>query len=192
MNCAPLPSTGLDANLGLLLLLATACLTAGTITLLMARRSGRGAATALMLLLVVGTVSTITAGVASQAATSGCSSAADNSLTVTQTSTLEGLAPGIAPVPITGRVVNNATDSTYITAVDVEITSLTPGPGSPAGTCGASDYHVLDTRMPVGRTLGPGGSTSFAGASIVFSDKTSNQDACQDAIVHLLYTANPN
>lgn len=192
MNCAPLPNIGLDANIGLLLLLGTACLIAGTVTLLMARRSGRGAAATLMLLLVVGTVTTITAGVSAQPATSGCSSAADNSLIVTQTSTMEGLAPGIAPVAITGMVVSNATDSTYITAIDVEITSITPGPGSPAGTCGASDYRVLDTRMPVGRTLVPGGSTSFAAASIAFSDKTSNQDACQDATVHLLYTANPN
>jgi hypothetical protein len=45
--------------------------------------------------------------------------------------------------------------------------------------------------MPVGRMLDPGGSTDFAGASIGFADNTTNQDACQRSVIHLLYTANP-
>ena len=46
--------------------------------------------------------------------------------------------------------------------------------------------------MPVGRTLDPGGSTPFSGAFIGFSDKSTNQDACQGAAIKLLYTANPD
>jgi hypothetical protein len=158
----------------------------------MDRRSGSATTAALMLLLIIAAATSISPGEVAQAATSGCSSTGDRSLTVTQTSTLEGLAPGIAPLAITGSVANNAPDSTHITAIDVQITAITPGLGSPAGTCSPSDYRVLDTSMPVSQTIGPGGSTSFGGASIAFSDKTTNQDACQDATVHLLYTANPN
>ena len=55
-----------------------------------------------------------------------------------------------------------------------------------------SDYRLVATQMPLGRTLSPGGTTPFAGASIGFSNKTTNQDACQGATVHLHYTTNPS
>jgi hypothetical protein len=161
----------------------------------MARRSSRRSAEALMLILIIATVATaatVTTGGAAQAETSGCSSAGESSLVVIQTSTMEGLAPGVPPVAITGEVLNNAADSTHIAAVEVHITAVTPGRESPAGSCGAGDYRVLHRRMPVGQTLVPGGSTSFAGASIGFSDMPTNQDACQGATVHLVYTANPS
>jgi hypothetical protein len=119
--------------------------------------------------------------------------AGDNLLTVTQTSTMEGLAPGIAPVPITGYVVNNGPDSTHIDVVTVEITSVTTAAGMPAAACDATDYRLLHTTMAVDRTLDPdGGSAAFSGASIGFADKPVNQDACQRATVHLRYTANPD
>jgi len=64
--------------------------------------------------------------------------------------------------------------------------------GAAAGTCGAGDHVLLDVRMPVGQPLASyGGSTAFAGASIGFDDKSTNQDACQGATVHLHYTVNP-
>ena len=117
---------------------------------------------------------------------------AANSLTVSQTSVMEGLAPGIAPVAITGVVINNGADSTDIIAVDVEITGVITHPGAVPGPCDPSDYVLLDARMPVGRTLDPGGSIPFAGASIGFNDKSTNQDACKGATIQLGYTANPN
>jgi hypothetical protein len=89
-------------------------------------------------------------------------------------------------------VTNNGTDSTDIIAVNVEITGVTTHPGAVPGPCDPSDYVLLDARMPVGRTLDPGGSTPFAGASIGFNDKSTNQDACKGATIQLLYTANPN
>lgn len=45
--------------------------------------------------------------------------------------------------------------------------------------------------MPVDQALAPGGSASFARAAIGFDNKTVNQDACQQAVIHLLYTAMP-
>jgi hypothetical protein len=113
-----------------------------------------------------------------------------SSVTVIQTSPLENLAPGVAPAAITGQIINNSPDSIFITAVTVEITSVTRDPGSVAGACDASDYTLLDSRMSVERTLAAvGGSTTFSGASLGFNNKSVNQDACQRATVQLLYTA---
>ena len=41
--------------------------------------------------------------------------------------------------------------------------------------------------MTVDRRLTSGETTSFAGASIGFSNKSVNQDACKEATVHLAY-----
>ena len=192
MNCDPLPHTGLDVNLGLFLMIAIACLVLGTVILLASRRHRRtGAAATLMILSIVGSVFAIPSGTPAEAASSDCGTT-ENSLTVMQTSTMDGLAPGLAPVAITGQIVNNSTDSTYITVVEVAITSVTTRPGSRPGTCDASDYLLLNTRMFVKRTLSPGGSAPFTGAAIGFRNKTTNQDACQHADIHLLYTANPD
>jgi hypothetical protein len=215
VSCDRLPETGLGAQVGLLLLLAVACLVAGTTLALLARRS-RGGPAVMVVVLLLGAVTTIsTLGMArpAQAAGPGCSSSSPASssapissappsiptssspsvgrLIVTETSTTVGLAPGVAPAPITGRVVNHSSESTRITAVDVQIASITRSSASSGSACGISDYQLIAARMPVGRTLGPGGATDFAGASIKFNNKTINQNGCKGAIVHLLYTANP-
>jgi len=205
MTCDPLAYTGTGVQLGLLITIAFACLAAGALLLLMTRRRGRVVTVALLLLVCSAAVS-ITGGTPTVAMAADCppaesspadnssagNSPANNSLTVIQTSVMKGLAPGIAPVAIAGLVTNNGTDSTDIIAVNVEITGVVTIPGSAPGTCDPSDYVLLDTRMPVGRTLDPGGSTPFSGASIGFSDKSTNQDACKGAAIKLLYTANPD
>lgn len=85
-------------------------------------------------------------------------------------------------------MVNNGPDSTFLTAIRVEIAAVTKLRGAAAGRCDASDYLLLDTRMDVGRTLAPGGgSTTFSGAAIRFNNKSSNQDACQGATIKLRY-----
>jgi hypothetical protein len=68
---------------------------------------------------------------------------------------------------------------------------VTTGSDSPHAACRVSDYRVTGSRMPVGRTLEPGGAATFTGASIGFSTTTHNQDACQGASIRVLYTANP-
>ena len=112
-----------------------------------------------------------------------------NSLTVTQTSTMAGLAPNVAPTAITGMVTNNSADETYIAEVVVSILGVTKAAGAASGVCDASDYLLMAPAMPVGQLLAGGASTNFAGASIGFADKLTNQDACQGATVTLLYTA---
>lgn len=189
MTCGPLPSTGLDTNVALFLVIGIGCLVAGA-TLLLVRRRGRGASAILVSLLVLGagtSLTTLAPDSPAEAASGECSSSGDY-LSLTQTSDLAGLAPGIAPAPITGRLVNHRRHSIRITAVEVTITSITSAPGAPAGACSASDYRLTAARMQVGRILTPGASTPFGGASLGFADRTSNQDACQGATVHLLYS----
>ncbi len=158
-----------------------------TAGLLQPRKLRRTAVFFLLPLLIAG-ASFITPDDQAQAATTD-GATTSNSLTVVQTSIMEGLAPGIAPVAITGLITNNGSDSTFVSAVEVEITSVTRASESVAGICGPSDYTLLDARMPVGRTLdADGGATPFAGASIGFNNKSTNQDACQRATVHLTYT----
>lgn len=192
MQCDPLPNTGLDTSVLPVLAVAAVCLVVGLGVLLLARRRRHRTATTLLLLLFLsgGAAMVLVPTSPALASPADCTSAdpGDNSLTITQTSTMAGLAPGIAPAGITGLVVNNGPDSTFITAIAVEIVSVTTEPGSAAGPCDATDYTLLDSRMLVNRELGPGGSTTFTGASVGFSDKSTNQDACQRATVHLRYT----
>lgn len=191
MICEPLPNTGLAANLWLWVFIAIGCLVLGMIILFVSRRRRTGVATSVLVVSLVAAVLTVSPQTPAQAETADCATA-ENSLTVVQTSTMDGLAPGLAPVAITGRVVNNSADSTHITAVEVEISAVTTSPGARPGTCDASDFLLLDTRMLLERTLDPGAATPFTGASIGFRNKPTNQDACQQAVIHLLYTANPD
>jgi hypothetical protein len=189
MNCDSIPDTGgpqfwaLVAALGLLV--------AGCLVLVLARR-GRMPALGLLFVAILG--ASLLTDVGPAQAERDCDSpggggGADNSLTITQTSIIEGLAPDRAPQDITGRVLNRADDDTYIVAIDVSISSVTKAPGAASGTCDSSDYVLLNPRMPVGQALGPFASVGFSGASIGFEDSAINQDACKGATVNLLYVS---
>ena len=112
-----------------------------------------------------------------------------HALVITQTSTIEGLAPTVAPVAIAGTVTNTSRDSTYIAHVTVRISSITRAEGSGSGSCSAADYVVSDSRMAVERGLPEFSSLRFSGASIGFRNSSHNQDACKQAIVHLAYVS---
>ncbi len=191
MTCDPLAYSGPGANVSLLVILAVVFLVVGGVILLWTGRRGRIASGVLLLLISAAAV-TITAGTPGRALAATDCPSADNSLTIVQTSVMDDLAPGTAPVPIAGMVRNNGADSTYIEAVDVRITRVVPAPGAVPGLCDASDYLLVRSLMPVGRTLVPGGSTEFSGASIGLRNKSVNQDTCKGARIELLYTANPS
>jgi hypothetical protein len=198
VSCIPLASTGssLAAHLGLggVLLLAGV-----TLVLLTRARHSRTAVTVVLLLVIGGGLTAgLTGSTAARAATSDCapgtiptsgvpSPAVEDSLRIVQTSTMTGLAPGVAPVAITGTITNISPDSTLVTAVTVSIAAVTAAAAAAAGTCDASDYVLLAVDMPVGQTLAPGESANFAGARIGFNDKSVNQDACKSALVSLSY-----
>src|SRR5450631_2611521 len=180
MTCDDLSYTGFP--LATLLAIGGACLTAGLL-LLIFTRSGRGRAAAIAVALLL-----LSAGLsASGAGESSAQPAPSSCITITQTSPLTGLAPGIAPAAITGQITNHWPGSTFVTTVTVNIASVTKAPGSADGSSDASDFALQATDMPVGRTLQAGESADFAGASIAFNDKSVNQDACQGATVELHY-----
>jgi hypothetical protein len=190
MTCGVLASTGLEFLPTLLLLLgAVGLLVVGVLLLSWRRiRSRRRLMLAGFLLLVGGTFAGAGASGAT-AATSECADppAANNTMTISQTSVLAGLGPNIPPAAISGVVINNGSDSTYVTAIVVSIETVTVRTDA-VGVCGVDDYLLLSPRMSVGKTLQGGGSATFDGASIGFNDTSVNQDACKGATVTLRYT----
>jgi hypothetical protein len=119
---------------------------------------------------------------------SGPSPLSQRSLTITQTSRLVGLAPGVRPEAITGTITNRSPTSAIVAAVTVRVRSVRMAAATP-GQCNASDYVLVDPVMPVGRTLAAGESVDFAGARLGFNNKATNQDACEGAVIDLLYVS---
>lgn len=188
MDCSNLAATGADP--GYLLLAAAVVLLAGLLIVFVGR--GRRKSTALIatMLLAFGLICIPLGSPAAQAAVDCVADPGPaNSLTITQTSTMTGLAPNVAPTAITGLVTNNSTDETYIVEIVVSILGVTKVAGAAAGACDATDYLLMEPAMPVGQMLTGGASAPFSGASIGFADKLTKQDACQGATVTLLYTA---
>jgi hypothetical protein len=184
MNCDTLPDTGGPTLV--LAVVAVVCLAAGTTLVMYARRERVGPIVMLAFLIIAAGCTTMSAAPA-QATTPGCETYGHNSLSITQTSVLAGLRPGAEPLEITGTVTNDSDDDTYITAVSVTMTSVSKAPHAAAGTCDVSDYALTGSRMPVDEALGPHESLSFTGATLGFSNKSVNQDACKGATIRLRY-----
>ncbi len=213
MSCGGLATTG--PPLAQLLAAGGLCLLTGWFLLAFARhRRARNAA--LLTLVLIGSVlaAASSGSSAARAATVGCLVATPPGppvgqpgsgsptpsptptptpshfqLVITQTSIDVGIAPEQPPRLITGLVVNNSTDSSFVAAITVSIASVTKSPYAVPGTCDASDYTLTDAVMPVGRTLAIGGSATFSGAYLGFDNKPTLQDACKGATITLLYTS---
>jgi hypothetical protein len=193
MNCDQLAATGLPTTM--LIALAVAFVAAGLLLLAAAsRRVGArrgGIAVLLLVLLFAGgsgaEVPAHAAPYCSPATHGTIGTGSDKEVTAEQISTITGIAPGAQPALITGTVANNSTETRYITAVTVRISSVVTAPSAVPGTCDISDYILTDVRMPVGRALAPGGKAVFTGAKIGFNNKSVNQDACKLATVDLRY-----
>lgn len=111
-------------------------------------------------------------------------------LTVNQTSTVSGLAPGLAAQDLSGDFDNPNDGPVYVTSVTVGIDSVTKAVGAPAGTCDASDYTLTGATMTVDDEVSAGdGQGAWTGATIEFNNKATNQDACKGATVNLAYSA---
>ncbi len=146
-------------------------------------------------LLVVGAVVLIAgAGVAYAFWTAGGSGTGSAStgesvdITVVQTSTVEEMAPGVAPQTLSGNFDNTNDAPVYVTSVTASIASVTMSPTA-VGTCTAADYVLtgavmaVDAQVPVGTGVG-----AWTGATIAFdNDVAVNQDGCQGATVALAY-----
>lgn len=174
-----------------LLLAGAVLLLLGVLLVLVARRRRRTGTALLVVLACVASVA-LWADTPAHAAGSECdpgTPVAAAPLAISQTSVLSGLAPGVDPVPVTGVVANNGTAPVTVTAVTVSIGRVGKAADAVPGTCDAGDYVLTASRMPVGTTLDAGESATFAGATLGFNDKSTNQDACKGARVDLHYVA---
>ncbi len=103
---------------------------------------------------------------------------------VNQTSTVTGMAPGVAAQALSGNFDNANAGPVYVAAVSATVSGTdTPG-------CGATDYTIAGTatvgaQVPAGTGVG-----SWSGLTIQFNNKAGvNQDACKNANVTIAYTS---
>ncbi len=107
------------------------------------------------------------------------------SIVVNQTSTVTGMAPGVAPKALSGDFDNPNASLVYVAAVTATVTG-TNMPG-----CDATDYTIAGTatvgaQIPAGLGVG-----SWSGLTIQFNNKPPgvNQNACKNAVVAIAYTS---
>jgi hypothetical protein len=176
-----------DFSVGAAILVAIAFLGFGLALLWVSkRRNWRYASVALLLILGVCLAAVSAPPSSASAASPGCSVAA-SVISVTQTSTITGLAPGIPAVAVEAIGTNIGNASIFVQMVVVSISSVTKAPLAAPGICDATDYVVQVPQMPVNQTVDPAGSVDINGATIGFNDRATNQDACKGATVHLSY-----
>ncbi len=106
-------------------------------------------------------------------------------IVVKQTSTVTGMAPGVAPQALSGNFDNSNTGPVYVAGVTATVT------GTDNASCTAGDYTIagtatVGTQVPAGTGVG-----SWSGLTIQFNNKAgANQDACKNAVVAIAYTSN--
>ena len=122
--------------------------------------------------------------------TGSASTGTVNALTVVQTSTISGLAPGLPAQTLGGNFNNPNSGPVYVASVTASIASVTDAGGNAIVGCDTSDYTLANATMTVGAEV-PSGTAkgSWTGATLAFNNKASNQDACKLAVVHLSYSA---
>lgn len=131
-------------------------------------------------------------------------SATTSSLAVAQTNAPSGLAPGVAPVGITGTITNGGTNSVYVNTLTVTITGVDT---AHATGCSAADYGLTTSgstalvkgsidapqtvQLTVAKDLAPTASVSFPAVNIGFADNaTADQSGCEGATPQLTFTTN--
>ena len=112
--------------------------------------------------------------------------ATPTAVTVNQTSTVSGLAPGLTAQALSGNFDNPNDGPVYVTSVSAAVT------GTDKAGCTASDYTIAGSPATVGVQIASGsGVGSWSGITIAFNNKPStNQDACKGATVTIAYTSN--
>jgi hypothetical protein len=195
VGCGGLAFTGLGYSIIAIVIVAVACVAAGILVVGRSKQRGRlGVSIAVLVVLAVCVVIGMAGATSARAAASDCGSSSPTPtptpgsvFSITQTSSIADLAPGVAAATIAGTSTNNGDDSVFLRRVEVRINSVTKAPHAAAGSCDASDYVVLNPQMPVNQSVPPQGSVKFTGATIGFNDRSSNQDACKGATVRLTY-----
>ncbi len=104
-------------------------------------------------------------------------------VTVNQTTTVAGLAPGLAAQSLSGNFDNPNAGPVYIAAVTAVVT------GTDKAGCTATDYTIAGTATVGAQVAAGSGVGSWSGLTIQFNNKGTNQDACKGAVVAIAYTA---
>jgi hypothetical protein len=109
-------------------------------------------------------------------------------ITVVQTSTVSGMAPGDSAQTLSGNFDNPNTGPVYVATVTASISSVTDASGDPVVGCDKTDYTLANAAMTVAAEI-PAGTAqgAWTGATIKFNNKATNQDACKGATVNLAY-----
>ncbi|QHK18940.1 hypothetical protein GU243_03280 [Pseudarthrobacter psychrotolerans] len=103
---------------------------------------------------------------------------------VNQTSTVSGLAPGLAAQSLSGNFDNPNSGPTFVAAVTATVT------GTDKAGCGPTDYTIagaapVNAEVPAGSGVG-----AWTGLTIQFNNKpATNQDACKGAVVAISFTS---
>jgi hypothetical protein len=110
-------------------------------------------------------------------------------VTLTQTSTVSGLAPGVAAVDITGTVTNSKHITSYIGTVTPAIDSAnTVWQTDGVYTCSAADYTLTPATVNADEA---DGATGVAFGSIAFNDiPGTDQSACEGQALVLTFSSN--
>lgn len=113
---------------------------------------------------------------------------ASTPITVNQTSTITGLAPGATAQGLSGDFDNPNASAVLVATVSATITSVTGGDGA----CTVGDYTLGGFPVTVGLpTIAPGNAQgAWTGGTIQMVETGANQDGCQNATVNIDYTSN--
>jgi hypothetical protein len=115
-------------------------------------------------------------------------------ISLTQTSTVTAMAPGIAAQALSGTFGNTNAGPVFVKTVVATVTGTEKPVGTPNPGCTAADYTIAGTSVVQGATAGlgaqvPTGSAgTWSGLTISFNSTASNQDACKGAVVTIGYS----
>jgi hypothetical protein len=124
-----------------------------------------------------------TSGTGTGTAATGTSSAVN----AVQTSVIADMGPGTAAQTLSGTLLNTDTQPLYVASVTASITNVTKADGAPAGICDSTDYTLANATMNVGTEAVVADTTPWTGATLMFNNKGTNQDACKLATVTIGY-----
>jgi len=112
-----------------------------------------------------------------------------SNVTVVQTSTVAGMAPGDSAQTLSGTFTNPNAGPVYVGTVTASIASVTKDVGAVAGTCDATDYTLASATITYNAEVLANDTSTWTGPTIKFNNKAStNQDPCKNATVNLAYT----
>jgi hypothetical protein len=104
-------------------------------------------------------------------------------IVVKQTSTAAGMAPGVAPIALSGNFDNGNTGLVMVRTVTATVT------GSNKTGCDGTNFAIGGTSTP-NLEIAPGtGVGAWTGLTIAFVNKAENQDACKGAVATIAYVA---